>query len=219
MSRPVDPTLRERLLEAATHEFATRGFGVSTMTGIGEQAGVTKGGVYFHFRGKEELFFAAVDHWRRSLRESLAAAAEAPVESSADRLRAVLVAYLTFHFDQSDAARLLRVLGGELRDRFTAQLREDARQEHRALRAQVRELMTRGARDGSLFTEDPVFAAFLLASSVHGAIEQWLTSPEDAQAFCHAGDLAEALVLPYATGASLPEESAPEEGRDLMPPF
>ena len=32
---------------------------------------MTKGGVYFHFAGKEELFFAVLDHWRDRRRRTL----------------------------------------------------------------------------------------------------------------------------------------------------
>ena len=58
-----------------------------------------------------------------------------------------------------------------------------------------------------------------LAQQVHGALEQWLASPEDTEAFCHAEDLAEALVRPFATGATIDEAAPLEAGRDLVPPF
>ena len=64
MPRPADATLRERLIAAATAEFAEGGYAGSTLDGIAARAGVTKGGIYFHFAGKEELFFAVLDHWR-----------------------------------------------------------------------------------------------------------------------------------------------------------
>ncbi len=61
MARIPDPHLRARLIDAATEEFAMLGYAGATLDGIAARAGVTKGGVYFHFDGKEELFFAVLD--------------------------------------------------------------------------------------------------------------------------------------------------------------
>ena len=64
MPRPADPSLRDRLIASATIEFAESGYSGTTLDGVAARAGVTKGGLYFHFAGKEELFFSALDHWR-----------------------------------------------------------------------------------------------------------------------------------------------------------
>jgi len=58
----------ERILEGAALEFSEQGFGGASMASIGRAAGVTKGGVYFHFDSKEELFFAVLDEWNEGLR-------------------------------------------------------------------------------------------------------------------------------------------------------
>src|SRR5882672_7359975 len=71
MARTPDPHLRERLIAAATADFAEVGYAGATLDGIAARAGVTKGGVYFHFAGKEELFFPVLDHWRQRRRLSL----------------------------------------------------------------------------------------------------------------------------------------------------
>ena len=71
MVKHPDPSLRKRLLDAATGVFAEQGFAGASMAAIGAAAGVSKGGVYFHFRHKEELFFTVLDHWREALRREL----------------------------------------------------------------------------------------------------------------------------------------------------
>jgi TetR/AcrR family acrAB operon transcriptional repressor len=221
MARPVDPELRDRLLRAATITFAAQGFAATTMTAVGQAAGVTKGGVYFHFRSKEELFFAVLDHWRGASRRALDAAAQAAAGGSgAALLRAALAGYLSFPFAEPAVARLLRVLGSELHGRFTAAIREDAREEHRALRARLRETLILGSRDGSLFAGDPVQASLLLAAGVHGVVDQWLAAPGDVDPFLDPEGLAEALVAPYATGrtAGRTEDDEPgAAGREFRP--
>lgn len=200
MARIADPHLRDRLIAAATIDFGERGYAGATLDGIAARAGVTKGGVYCHFDGKEELFFAVLDHWRDRRRRLLQVPMPGPGGAAA-ALRGFLGGYLGFHFREPAATHLLRVLATELRGRFTARLREDDRQEQRWLRANVRELLVLGVRDGTLGVEDPALTAFVLAAAVHGVLEQWQTSAADVETYCHEEQLAHLLVARYATGA------------------
>jgi AcrR family transcriptional regulator len=51
---------REKLLDAAVAEFASKGYEAATVAGIARRAGVTTGAVYAHFRSKLELLLEAV---------------------------------------------------------------------------------------------------------------------------------------------------------------
>jgi AcrR family transcriptional regulator len=209
MPRTADPTLRARLIDAATAEFAAHGYRGASLAAIGARAGVTKGGVYFHFAGKEELFYAVLDHWRDRRRRSLQMQSVGPTGAAA-ALRGFLAGYLRFHFRDPAATHLLRVLATELREGFTARLREDDRQELRWLRASLRELLVLGVRDGALRVDDPASTAFLLAAALRGALEQWHSAPGDVEAHCGEDALAGQLVSRLATGAAgeRPEGSA-----------
>jgi AcrR family transcriptional regulator len=52
---------RQQILEAAAHAFSTDGYDKVSMARIAADAGLTKGGVYFHFSSKEEVFTAMVE--------------------------------------------------------------------------------------------------------------------------------------------------------------
>jgi AcrR family transcriptional regulator len=52
---------RDALVDAAAEVFARRGFEGATLEEIAETAGYTRGAIYKHFDGKEELFFAVLD--------------------------------------------------------------------------------------------------------------------------------------------------------------
>ena len=156
MAKPKDPGLRLRLLQAASTEFTEKGFAATNLIEIGQRAEVTKGGVYFHFRGKEELFFAVVDYWREAQRQLI----QAPADGEPATLRTFLVGYLEFHFQHPEASGLMRVLAAEMRDRFTTRVREDHQAALRAIRSRIRELLMQGTHDGSLFTTDPAMATF-----------------------------------------------------------
>ena len=201
MARPADPTLRERLIAAATTEFAAGGYSGSTLDSIAARAGVTKGGLYFHFAGKEELFFAVLDHWREHRRRELQVHGPTS-DGAAAALRAFLSGYLRFHLREPAATHLLRVLSTELRGRFTARLREDDRQEQRWFRAQVRELLELGAHDGTMAVSDPAFAAFLLCGAVIGILSQWHSAPADVEMHCDEALLSQQLVARFALGVA-----------------
>jgi AcrR family transcriptional regulator len=60
---------QQRILDAATEAFATRGFTATTMADVVAGSGASVGSIYHHFGGKRELFLAifeqmadAVDH-------------------------------------------------------------------------------------------------------------------------------------------------------------
>lgn len=52
---------RKQILEAALKAFAEDGYDKVSMARIAREAGLTKGGVYFHFASKEELFSVMVE--------------------------------------------------------------------------------------------------------------------------------------------------------------
>ncbi|HEY2503877.1 MAG TPA: helix-turn-helix domain-containing protein [Mycobacterium sp.] len=49
---------QQRILDAATEVFATRGFGAATMADVVAGSGASIGSIYHHFGGKNELFLA-----------------------------------------------------------------------------------------------------------------------------------------------------------------
>ena len=59
---------RNQILEAARNLFVERGYVATKMSDIAELAGLSKGGVYFHFVSKEDVFGALVeDEFQRSI--------------------------------------------------------------------------------------------------------------------------------------------------------
>lgn len=54
---------RAAILAAAAAAFAGRGFIATSITQIAEEARVTKGAVYHHFRDKQSLFEAVINHY------------------------------------------------------------------------------------------------------------------------------------------------------------
>ncbi|WEH43453.1 ScbR family autoregulator-binding transcription factor [Streptomyces sp. AM 2-1-1] len=62
---------RRRVLEAAAEVFDREGYRATTVNEIAAAAGMTKGAVYFHFSGKEELAQVILDEQQRGAEEAL----------------------------------------------------------------------------------------------------------------------------------------------------
>lgn len=74
MTTPTDT--RQRILDAAIRVFARKGYHATRMDDIVAEAQVSKGGVYFHFPGKEALFLALIDEFAQRLEDRLRRAIE-----------------------------------------------------------------------------------------------------------------------------------------------
>jgi AcrR family transcriptional regulator len=68
--------VRQRILQAATSEFACKGFAGTTIDAIADAAGFTKGAVYSNFGSKDDLFFALLDEQIERRVELVSALAE-----------------------------------------------------------------------------------------------------------------------------------------------
>jgi AcrR family transcriptional regulator len=56
---------REAILRGAALVFERRGYGNASLADVAEEAGVTKGGIYFHFGSKDELAYAVIAEQNR----------------------------------------------------------------------------------------------------------------------------------------------------------
>lgn len=100
------PSTRDRIVHAATGEFARRGPIEATLEEIREQAGVSVGSLYHHFSGKEALHAEA---WLTALAGYQAGALEVLAEhtSAEDGIKALVRHHLRWVEQAPDDARLL----------------------------------------------------------------------------------------------------------------
>lgn len=200
---------RQRLLNAALHEFRSRGYAATTVDDLCRAAGVGKGSFFHHFPSKEALALEAVNHWNAM---TGALFAQAPYHAPADPRDRVL-AYVDFR------AALLQ---GELAD-FTCLLGtivQETYDSHPALRdacragiethasTLVRDIAAAKARHApaadwtpeslALFTQAALQGAFILAKAQGGA-------PAASDAVSHLRRYIESLLpLPPTTKRTTP---------------
>ncbi len=61
----------QAIIEAAVEVFLEKGFEAASMETIAKRAGLTKGGLYHHFKGKDEILFYANDHFMEPVLEMM----------------------------------------------------------------------------------------------------------------------------------------------------
>jgi AcrR family transcriptional regulator len=72
---------RRELLSAAANVFSERGFHHASIDAVAERAGYSKGAVYWHFAGKDDLFLALIEeHVDHPLREMVELLESAPAD-------------------------------------------------------------------------------------------------------------------------------------------
>ena len=95
MSRPPNPQTREKLLAAAELLILKNGYAATSVDGICNLAGVTKGGFFHYFESKNQIAVEAARQFYDNVKQTLAGA---PFQSLRDPVRRVL-GYLDFLID------------------------------------------------------------------------------------------------------------------------
>lgn len=100
---------QQRILDAATQVFATRGFTAATMADVVAGSGASIGSIYHHFGGKSELFLAIFEQMADAVDRRI----DAAMRQAGDRLdgaagvRLHVRAYLEAMWDNRRLARVL----------------------------------------------------------------------------------------------------------------
>jgi len=171
---------RERILDAALAVFTRRGYREATMDEVAEAAATSKGGVYFHFPGKEALFLALLERSATLLLERTQQALQAAPDP-AGKLDAALEVVLRLFASHRGLARLFLVealaAGPAIQEALLAIRRRFA--------ALIASELARARQDGLIGPLDPQLAATACFGAIYEVVTQWLLSGSPA-------DLAEA---------------------------
>ena len=167
---------RRELLDVAIDCFARFGYQATSIDRIAREAGVTKGALYYHFKDKADLLFAAVKsrvgQWERRVVDEVR-----PVASAAARLRQVAQVCLD-HATKSNHRRMIITLMVEALD-TNAPLSAEFRAMMRRFREFVASVVAGGQRRGEFRLDvDPAVAAEVYAGAVMGAEIQYYQDPE-----------------------------------------
>ena len=115
---------RDEILKAAMHLFANRGFHETSMSEIAREAGVSKALIFWHFKTKEELFFAVLNRLLEPYYIDFAEESEKLDER--EQLKKLIGGYVAFVGENASSVSffLRRFMSGEeVPDAFTEQIR------------------------------------------------------------------------------------------------
>lgn len=158
----------EEIVEGAKRLFVMRGFAATTVDDIIDALEISKGSLYHHFGGKDELFYAAAGRPLTRIRDEFAAIRSGG-GTGLERLTAMGSAYMRMWNDDPDHRRLLRDIvlvappSGPRGEQF-------ARTGEEAGRLMV-ETVEEGMADGSIRRDlSPEMIAFTVSSALDGAL-------------------------------------------------
>jgi AcrR family transcriptional regulator len=173
------PTRWNTVLRTATALFAANGFGAATVGQVARRARLSKPGLYYHVRDKEELLFRICED---SMAGILAGAhgAVAATGDPAKQLRGLIRAHTAFHWQYPKNLAILfgqgKYLSAERRRRVVAMEREYLEL--------VRGVIREGQRRRRFRRVDPTVAAFSLFAMLN-TLDGWY----DARGRIGPGDL------------------------------
>ena len=156
---------REQILSAARRCFIESGYHPTRMDDIARAAGLSKGGVYFHFKSKQEVFESLVDEefqaYMRFLEEVTSGSALV-----AEKMQNIAAHYMEYFNAAPDAPRFFIVMGEmALRDEALA---SKLLEMQTAFIVQVSKLIDQGVAEGMLRPTDSRTVAALLKALLDG---------------------------------------------------
>jgi TetR/AcrR family transcriptional repressor of nem operon len=162
---------RRRVIERAAPVFNQRGYRGSSLRDVMEATGLEKGGIYNHFRNKDELAVAAFEHNVDLIRQRIRAAL-AGRRHSVDRLRAILDVYRTFGVDPPYAGGCPLLNAAVDSDDTSPAMRERVRAAMDELRdGTLGRIVARGIERGELRPgTDADAVATVVVSGIEGAL-------------------------------------------------
>ncbi|NPA92059.1 MAG: TetR/AcrR family transcriptional regulator [Chloroflexi bacterium] len=172
----VSEARKNQILDAALQVFARRGFHKARMDDIAQEAGLSKGALYWYFRSKDALIESLVDKlftWEIRNLERLASSHDRPVPDrlrelsrnvlkSLDRWKPVLPVLYEFYALATRPGPVRNALQGYYR-RYLATLTK---------------LIAEGVARGELRAVDPDMTAMTLIVQFEGLMLLWVIDPE-----------------------------------------
>jgi TetR/AcrR family acrAB operon transcriptional repressor len=195
---------RQALLEAALKVFSQKGYAATRLEDVADEAGMTRGAIYWHFHSKTELFNTLVTEVSAEI-EVLIQQAAAEGGTFLEVTRRIMVKLLQ-HLEQNEEYRAMQELT-MFKLGYPLELEEGIemkRQRIRALEAQLTRDMRAGMASGEIRADvDPVIAARGFLAYISGIMVNWLF---DQQAFSLA-ECAPALVDVYLSSLAAPGQA------------
>ena len=158
-----DVALRDRILGEATRLFVANGYNGISMREIAEAVGVSKAGLYYHFKDKQDLFLAILTDDLSAIAQIVAAARAAGGTTRAQVARVVRELFA----QPPERRAIVRLAGQELDNLDEAARAEFGRRYYERFIGQIAALLQEGIARGELRQRDPQALTWLLLGMMY----------------------------------------------------
>ena len=186
---------RTTVLKAALSVFSAKGYAATTLDDVAKAAKVTRGAIYWHFKGKADLYNTLVDEMS-ARGASIVQQAVAEGGTLIDILRRVFISQCALIEDDKEARAVMELalfktgLDPELQAGRKKQIDSG-----NALIAGIADAMKMGISQGILRNDiDPTDMARAFIAFENGVIQQWLASQKSFSLKISAESFADILI-------------------------
>lgn len=164
-----DEVRKQQIRAAATRCFVRRGFAATRLLDIAREAGLSKGGVYFHYRAKEALFHDILEAQFEALQGRWGAdqAADQPADKALHALVAAHLQSLEASPDEARFCNLMLAMASQ-----NPEFREKLAPILTTMRTRYAELVHRGSEAGLFKAADADSVAVGIIALVYGLAAQ-----------------------------------------------
>jgi AcrR family transcriptional regulator len=166
---------RTKIMESAIKLFSTQGFNKASVDDICEEAGISKGAFYHHFKSKQELFLALLDGWLQAI--------DSAIEASKDKTAPETFMQMTEAFPYIFATAgegLPMFLEFWLQASRDKKIWEASIAPYRRYHKYFTSLIKKGVEEGSFVEVDPELTSRMIVSTAMGLLLQSLLDPKGA---------------------------------------
>jgi TetR/AcrR family transcriptional regulator, fatty acid metabolism regulator protein len=161
---------RRRIVDAALEIFATKGYHHATMDEIASVSQVSKGGLYFHFPSKQELFLGLADAAANMLIGKMEEAMEGKGVRRREKVRGALEAAFQLLERHRTMARLVFLKMGSLGHPFDAKLMEI----HQRIARLIQSQLEQARAEGGIAVKNTELVALMWVGALHEVLIWWL---------------------------------------------
>jgi len=186
---------RATVLKAALSVFSSKGYAAATLDDVATAAKVTRGAIYWHFKGKADLYNTLVEEMS-ARGASIVQQAVAEGGTLIDILRRVFISQCALIEDDKEARAVMKLaLFKTGVDPDLQAGRKKQIDSGNALIAGIADAMKMDVSQGILRDDiDPADMARAFVAFENGAIQQWLASPKSFSLKKSAESFAEILI-------------------------
>jgi AcrR family transcriptional regulator len=168
------PAQQQKILAAASEEFAAHGFHDASLNRVIESAGISKGSMYYYFKGKDDLYAQVV---RGQLEAMFARVGpfDGPVTDDPDAFWSALERYyLQLMTDLEATPQLAALIRGWVAAAGTPAMQQLQQGMEQAVVPWMERVLTEGQRIGAVRIDLPTSLLLAIAGGMGQAMDTWL---------------------------------------------